>query len=50
MNNASNFSLPAIEEILQLLMKTDISIKSSARDKKQLLYVLVTQIIAKGVR
>ena len=50
MNNASNFSLSAIEEILQLLMKTDISMKSSARDKKQLLYVLVTQIIAKGVR
>ncbi len=50
MNNASNFSLAAIEEILQLLMKTDISMKSSARDKKQLLYVLITQIIGKGVR
>ena len=50
MNNASNFSLSALEEILQLLMKTDISMKSSARDKKQLLYVLITQIIGKGVR
>ena len=50
MNNAANFSLTALEEILQLLMKTDISMKSSARDKKQLLYVLITQIIGKGVR
>jgi len=50
MNNASNFSLQALEEILQLLLKADISAKSSARDKKQLLYVLTTQIIAKGVR
>ena len=50
MNNASNFSLSALEEILQLLMKTDISMKSSSRDKKQLLYVLITQIIGKGVR
>lgn len=50
MNNAANFSLAALEEILQLLMKTDISMKSSARDKKQLLYVLITQIIGKGVR
>ena len=50
MNNASNFSLSSLEEILALLMKTDISMKSSARDKKQMLYVLVTQIIAKGVR
>ena len=50
MNNASNFSLSALEEILQLLMKADISMKSSARDKKQLLYVLITQIIGKGVR
>ena len=50
MNNASNFSLSALEEILQLLMKADISMKSSSRDKKQLLYVLITQIIGKGVR
>ena len=50
MNNAQNFSLSALEEILQLLMKTDIAMKSSAQDKKQMLYVLVTQIIAKGVR
>ena len=50
MNNASNFSLSSLEDILSLLMKTDISMKSSARDKKQMLYVLVTQIIAKGVR
>lgn len=50
MNNAANFSLSALEEILQLLMKADISMKSSARDKKQMLYVLITQIIGKGVR
>ena len=50
MNNAGNFSLSALEEILQLLMKADISMKSTARDKKQMLYVLTTQIIAKGVR
>lgn len=50
MNNASNFSLSALEEILQLIMKADIAMKSSSRDKKQLLYVLVTQIIGKGVR
>ena len=50
MNNASNFSLSSLEDILSLLMKTDISMKSSARDKKQMLYVLVTQIIAKGAR
>ena len=50
MNNASNFSLSSLEEILALLMKTDISMKSSAGDKKQMLYVLITQIIAKGIR
>ncbi|MBQ5326204.1 MAG: hypothetical protein J6K80_03260, partial [Oscillospiraceae bacterium] len=50
MNNAANFSLSALEEILQLLMKADISMKSSARDKKQMLYVLITQIIGKGTR
>ncbi len=50
MNNAQNFSLSALEEILQLLMKSDIAMKSTAQDKKQMLYVLVTQIIAKGVR
>lgn len=50
MNNAQNFSLSALEEILQLLMKFDIAMKSTAQDKKQMLYVLTTQIIAKGVR
>lgn len=50
MSNAGNFTPAALEEILQLLMKADISMKSSSRDKKQLLYVLVTQIIGKGVR
>ena len=50
MNNAQNFSLSALEEILRLLMKSDIAMKSTAQDKKQMLYVLTTQIIAKGVR
>lgn len=50
MNNAQKFSLNAIEEILQLLLKADISAKDSTQNKKQLLYVLVTQIIAKGIR
>ncbi len=50
MNNAVNFSVTALEEILQLLMKADISMKTTARDKKQILYVLVTQIILKGGR
>ena len=49
MSNAQNFSLPALEEILQLLLKTDIMAKSGSSDKKQLLYVLTTQIISKGV-
>ena len=50
MNNASNFSLSALEEILQLLMKADIAMKSTRQDKKQMLYVLTTQIIMKGGR
>ena len=50
MNNAQNFSLSALEEILQLLMKADIAMKSTAQNKKQMLYVLVTQIIMKGGR
>lgn len=50
MNNAQNFSLSALEEVLQLLMKTDIAMKSTAQDKKQLLYVVVIQIIMKGGR
>ncbi len=50
MSNAQNFSLIALEEILKLLLKTDIMAKSGTSDKKQLLYVLTTQIISKGVR
>ena len=50
MNNAANFSLQALEEVLQLLMKADIAMKSTAQNKKQMLYVLVTQIIMKGGR
>lgn len=48
MSNASKFSLSALEEILQLLMKADIAAKSSRADKKQMLYVLTAQIISKG--
>lgn len=50
MNNAGNFTLAALEDILQLLMKADIAMKSTAQDKKQILYVLTTQIIMKGGR
>ena len=50
MNNASNFSLSALEEILGLLMKADIAMKSTAQDKKLMLHVLTTQIIMKGGR
>lgn len=50
MNNAQNFSLHALEEILQLLLKADMAMKSTAQDNKQILYVLVTQIIMKGGR
>ena len=50
MNNASNFSLTALEEILRLLMKADMAMKSTRQDKKQMLYVLTTQIIMKGGR
>lgn len=49
MNNAQKFSMTALEEILQLLLKADIASKSSSQDKKQMLYVLTTQIISKGV-
>lgn len=49
MNNANKFSLRSLEEILRLLLDTDISLKSSNVDKKQSLSVLITQIIAKGM-
>ncbi len=49
-NNANNFSLIALEEILQLLLKADIAMKTTPQDKKQILNVLVTQIIMKGGR
>ncbi len=50
MSNSSNFTLEALEEILALLLKADINMKSTAQDKKQILYVLITQIIMKGAR
>ncbi len=50
MSNSQNFSLTALEDVLQLLLKADINMKSTPQDKKQILYVLVTQIIMKGGR
>ena len=48
MSNSRHFSEKALEEILKMLMETDIALKNSAADKKQLMYVLTVQIIAKG--
>ncbi len=50
MNNAQKFSLSALEDIMQMLLKADIAAKSTSQDKKQMLYVLTSQIISKGVR
>ena len=50
MSNSRHFSEKALEEILKMLMETDIALKNSAADKKQLMYVLTVQIIAKGNR
>ena len=49
MNNANKFSEKALEEIIELMLKTDISLKSSAIDKRHLVDILVTQIMVKGM-
>ena len=49
MNNANKFSEKALEEIIEQLLKTDLSLKSSSIDKRHLIDILVTQIIAKGM-
>lgn len=49
MNNANRFSETALEEIIELMLKTDIALKSSSIDKRHLVDILVTQIIAKGM-
>ena len=49
MNNANKFSEKALEEIIELMLKTDISLKSSAIDKRHLVDILVTQIMMKGM-
>ena len=49
MNNANKFSEKALDDIIELLLKTDISLKSSSIDKRHLIDILVTQIIAKGM-
>ncbi len=49
MNNANKFSENALEEIIELMLKTDISLKSSAIDKRHLVDILVTQIMVKGM-
>lgn len=50
MSNANNFTLTALDEIIALLMQADISMKTSSADNRQILYVLTTQIIAKGLK
>ena len=49
MNNANKFSEKGLEEIISLMLKTDLSLKSSSVEKRQLIDVLVTQIIVKGM-
>ena len=49
MNNANKFSEKGLEEIIALMLKTDLSLKSSSVEKRQLIDVLVTQIIVKGM-
>ena len=49
MNNANKFSEKGQEEIIQLMLKTDLSLKSTAIEKRHLIDILVTQIIVKGM-
>ncbi|MBE6888303.1 MAG: DNA polymerase III subunit delta [Ruminococcaceae bacterium] len=49
MNNANKFSEKGLEEIISLMLKTDISLKSSSVEKRHLIDILVTQIIVKGM-
>ncbi|MEG2192234.1 MAG: DNA polymerase III subunit delta [Oscillospiraceae bacterium] len=49
MSNSNNFTQEGLNEIIALLLQTDISSKSSSVDKKQLIYLLLAQIIAKGM-
>ncbi len=49
MNNANRFSEKALEDIISLMLKTDISLKSSSVEKRHLIDILVTQIIVKGM-
>ena len=49
MNNANRFSEKGLEEIIQLMLKTDVALKSSSIDKRHLIDILVTQIIVKGM-
>lgn len=50
MSNAQSFSLEALDRIILLLLQADIAMKSTSADNRQILYVLVCQIIAKGNR
>ena len=49
MNNANKFTEEALEDIIGLMLKTDISLKSSSIDKRYLIDMLITQIIVKGM-
>lgn len=49
MNNANKFSEKGLEDIIALMLKTDISLKSTSIEKRHLIDILVTQIIAKGM-
>lgn len=49
MANSNKFTEKALEEIIELMLKTDISLKSTSIEKRQLIDILVTQIIVKGM-
>ena len=49
MSNAGKFSEKGLEEILTAMLKTDISLKSTPIEKRYLIDILVTDIIAKGM-
>lgn len=49
MNNAGKFSEKGLEDIIRLMLKTDLSLKSTAIEKRHLIDILVTQIIVKGM-
>lgn len=49
MANSNKFTEKGLEEIIELMLKTDLSLKSTSIEKRQLIDILVTQIIVKGM-